>query len=161
MTSRPVVVIGAGNAAFSAALSAREKGAEVIVLERAPKEERGGNTAFVGGALRMICNGVDDIKQLVPNLSADLIERRVVHDNERRDTLLFRRRPTPGDGPATNTGLNTDVWRYDAGAGANFADVSARLVVADDARRAAHAAEAVGVAVVRGDRPGKFADDRS
>jgi tricarballylate dehydrogenase len=75
MTSRPVVVIGAGNAAFSAALSAREKGAEVIVLERAPKEERGGNTAFVGGALRMICNGVDDIKQLVPNLSPDLIER--------------------------------------------------------------------------------------
>ena len=75
MTSKPVVVVGAGNAAFSAALSAREKGAEVIVLERAPMEARGGNTAFVGGALRMICNGADDITKLVPDLAEDLRNR--------------------------------------------------------------------------------------
>jgi tricarballylate dehydrogenase len=39
-----VVVIGGGNAALCAALSAREQGARVIVVERAPREFRGGNS---------------------------------------------------------------------------------------------------------------------
>jgi tricarballylate dehydrogenase len=68
-SSCDVVVVGAGNAAFSAALAACETGAKVVVLERAPVAERGGNTAFVGGALRMVYHGLDDIEQLVPDLS--------------------------------------------------------------------------------------------
>lgn len=64
-----VVVVGAGNAALCAALAAREEGAEVVVLERAPREQRGGNTAFVGGATRMVFSGLDDIEQLVPDLT--------------------------------------------------------------------------------------------
>jgi succinate dehydrogenase/fumarate reductase flavoprotein subunit len=39
-----VVVIGAGNAAFTAALAARRAGCEVVVLEKAPEPFRGGNT---------------------------------------------------------------------------------------------------------------------
>ena len=39
-----VLVIGGGNAALAAALSARENGASVLVLEGAPKEFRGGNS---------------------------------------------------------------------------------------------------------------------
>jgi tricarballylate dehydrogenase len=39
-----VVVVGGGNAALCAALSAREANASVIVLERAPREFRGGNS---------------------------------------------------------------------------------------------------------------------
>jgi tricarballylate dehydrogenase len=39
-----VLVIGGGNAALAAALSARETGASVLVLEGAPKEFRGGNS---------------------------------------------------------------------------------------------------------------------
>jgi len=39
-----VLVIGGGNAALAAALSARESGAGVLVLEGAPKEFRGGNS---------------------------------------------------------------------------------------------------------------------
>lgn len=40
-----VLVIGGGNAALSAALMAREAGATVLLLEAAPKEWRGGNSA--------------------------------------------------------------------------------------------------------------------
>jgi len=39
-----VLVIGGGNAALCAALMAREAGAEVLVLESAPREWRGGNS---------------------------------------------------------------------------------------------------------------------
>lgn len=39
-----VLVIGGGNAALSAALSAREKGAKVLIIERAPEFYRGGNS---------------------------------------------------------------------------------------------------------------------
>ena len=47
-----VVVVGAGNAGICAALSAHEMGARVLVLERAPREERGGNSYFTGGSFR-------------------------------------------------------------------------------------------------------------
>ena len=40
-----VLVIGGGNAALCAALMAREAGASILVLEAAPKEWRGGNSA--------------------------------------------------------------------------------------------------------------------
>jgi tricarballylate dehydrogenase len=51
---RKLVVVGAGIAGLSAALTAREAGASVVVLERAPKEERGGNTRFSNGAIRAV-----------------------------------------------------------------------------------------------------------
>ena len=50
-TERPdVLVVGAGNAALCAAISAHESGARVLMLEAAPFEERGGNSHFTGGA---------------------------------------------------------------------------------------------------------------
>jgi tricarballylate dehydrogenase len=39
-----VLVVGGGNAALSAALSARDQGVKVLVIERAPKFYRGGNS---------------------------------------------------------------------------------------------------------------------
>jgi len=39
-----VVVVGGGNAALCAALTARQAGARVVILERAPREFRGGNS---------------------------------------------------------------------------------------------------------------------
>ena len=64
-----VVVVGAGNAALCAALSAAEQGVSVTVLERAPEAQRGGNSAFSGGAFRVTYDGVEDLKRLVPDLS--------------------------------------------------------------------------------------------
>lgn len=65
-----VIVVGAGNAGLCAALAAREAGARVLVLEKAPEELRGGNTYFTGGLFRFAFNGLDDIVELVPDLSA-------------------------------------------------------------------------------------------
>ncbi len=64
-----VIVVGAGNAALCAALSARERGARVTVLEKAPKDERGGNTYFTGGGFRFPYDGIDDIQRIIPDLS--------------------------------------------------------------------------------------------
>ena len=66
---RHVVVVGAGNAALCAALSAREHGARVTVLEKAPLEERGGNTFFSGGGFRFPFDGIDAIRDLIPDLT--------------------------------------------------------------------------------------------
>ncbi|MPZ88752.1 MAG: FAD-dependent oxidoreductase [Nitriliruptorales bacterium] len=64
-----VIVVGAGNAGMCAALAARENGTRVTVLERAPEPERGGNTAFTAGAMRVVYHSADDILALVPELS--------------------------------------------------------------------------------------------
>ncbi len=68
-----VVVVGGGNAALCAALSAREQGASVLVLERAPLEERGGNTAYTDGLMRVVYDGADDIVALCPDLTEEEI----------------------------------------------------------------------------------------
>ena len=72
--SADVIVVGAGNAAFCAALAAQEAGARVIMLEAAPEEESGGNSRFTAGSIRVVYNGIDDIKTLVPDLTPAEIE---------------------------------------------------------------------------------------
>ena len=73
--SSDVVVVGAGNAAMCAALAAREQDASVIVLERAPEEESGGNTRFTAGAIRFAYNGVADLRELMPDLTEEELAR--------------------------------------------------------------------------------------
>jgi tricarballylate dehydrogenase len=70
-----VLVVGAGNAALAAALAARERGASVVVLERAPEAERGGNSRFTAGAVRTVYNDVDDLRKLIPDLTEQEIAR--------------------------------------------------------------------------------------
>jgi tricarballylate dehydrogenase len=64
-----VIVVGAGNAAFCAALAAAEQGVSVLMLERAPEAEAGGNSRFTAGAFRCVYNGVDDLRALMPDLT--------------------------------------------------------------------------------------------
>jgi tricarballylate dehydrogenase len=67
-----VIVIGAGNAALSAAVSAKENGADkVLVLEKAPRVMRGGNTHWSGGVLRFAFDDPQDIAPLLPGVEND------------------------------------------------------------------------------------------
>lgn len=74
MDACDVLVAGGGNAALCAALAARESGASVMLLERAPREHRGGNSAFTGGAFRIAYDGVDDLVRLMPDLQDDELD---------------------------------------------------------------------------------------
>ncbi|WBL37452.1 FAD-dependent tricarballylate dehydrogenase TcuA [Tepidiforma flava] len=47
-----VLVVGGGIAGLSAALAARQAGARVILIEKAPREHRGGNTRFADAQMR-------------------------------------------------------------------------------------------------------------
>lgn len=69
-----VLVVGAGNAACCAAISAAENGANVVMIEAAPEESRGGNSFFTGGAYRFAFNGAEDILKIYPDISADELE---------------------------------------------------------------------------------------
>ena len=72
-----VIVVGAGNAACCAALAARENGASVIMLEAAPIEDSGGNSRYTGGLMRVVYNNVEDVAQLIPDLTE---EEKKTHD---------------------------------------------------------------------------------
>ena len=50
-------------------LRPREHGVSVLVLERAPEDEAGGNSRFTAGAMRCVYDGVDDLKALMPDLT--------------------------------------------------------------------------------------------
>jgi len=67
-----VIVVGGGNAACAAAVSARENGAKkVLLLEKAPKGQRGGNTHFSGAIFRFVFNHADEIDRFVPDVEEE------------------------------------------------------------------------------------------
>ncbi len=59
MAPADLVVVGCGIAGLAAAVAAQQGGATVTVLERAPQDERGGNTRYTGAWLRM--KSVDEV----------------------------------------------------------------------------------------------------
>lgn len=71
MKKYDVIVVGAGNAALAAAVSAREAGASVVVLEKAPRDMRGGNTHWSGGVLRIAFEKPRDLAPLLPGVEDD------------------------------------------------------------------------------------------
>ncbi len=65
-----VLVVGAGNAAMAAAVAAREQGADVVVLEKAPKSQRGGNSALTVH-MRFPYRGMADLLPLLSDIGED------------------------------------------------------------------------------------------
>lgn len=60
-----VIVIGGGNAGFSAVHAAAERGRRVILLERASEDEAGGNSFYTAGATRMTHDGLADLQSFI------------------------------------------------------------------------------------------------
>ena len=70
-----IIVIGGGSAAFEAAVAAREAGAErVVMLEKAPEAEYGGNARYSGTGFRFVHAGAEEIRQFVPDVDDALFK---------------------------------------------------------------------------------------
>jgi tricarballylate dehydrogenase len=60
-----VIVVGGGNAGFCAAHAAARAGADVLLLEKAPAGEAGGNSFYTAGAFRVAHGGLEAVAPLV------------------------------------------------------------------------------------------------
>lgn len=60
-----VIVVGGGNAGFSAAHAAALRGRSVLLLERGSADMSGGNSFYTAGATRISHNGFDDIAEFI------------------------------------------------------------------------------------------------
>jgi tricarballylate dehydrogenase len=73
-----VAVVGGGSAAFSAAVSAKIHGAtRVVVLEKAPFAQSGGNARYSWTGFRFVNEGAEELRVFLPHLSEE--EFRSVH----------------------------------------------------------------------------------
>ncbi|MGW9403021.1 FAD-dependent tricarballylate dehydrogenase TcuA [Arthrobacter sp. NPDC055585] len=60
-----VLVIGGGNAGFTAAHAAAERGRKVILLEKGTPELSGGNSFYTAGATRIVHGGLEDLRGFI------------------------------------------------------------------------------------------------
>jgi precorrin 3B synthase CobZ len=71
-----ILVVGSGNAGFSAAVSAAQSGAgSVLVIDKCPEEWAGGNSYFTAGAYRIAHTGLDDLLPLINNVSKEQAQK--------------------------------------------------------------------------------------
>ena len=80
-----VIVVGCGIAGLSAAASAAEVGASVVLLERATKEDRGGNTRYTESFWRMKDHDTiaDDFSERLAENAAGYLDPEVTKDYSR------------------------------------------------------------------------------
>ena len=72
---KKVIIVGNGNAALCAGIAALEQGAEVLMLEKAPEAQSGGNSRYTAGAMRFVYNSNDDLIPLLLNPDDERIPR--------------------------------------------------------------------------------------
>src|SRR5262245_24104021 len=69
-----VLVVGSGNAGFSAAISAAQSGAnQVMLIDKCPEEWAGGNSYFTAGAFRTVYYGLGDLLPIVNNAGHEAV----------------------------------------------------------------------------------------
>jgi tricarballylate dehydrogenase len=75
------VVVGCGIAGLAAAVAALQGGATVTILERAPREERGGQTRYTEAYLRMKSETevTDDFEEMFANNGGGYLDPSLVH----------------------------------------------------------------------------------
>ncbi|HEX2827023.1 MAG TPA: FAD-dependent oxidoreductase [Burkholderiales bacterium] len=76
-----VVVVGCGIAGLAAAVAALQGGATVTLLERSPREERGGQTRYTEAYLRMKSEAevTDDFEEMFANNGGGYLDPSLVH----------------------------------------------------------------------------------
>jgi len=116
-----LVVVGKGNAALCAALSAQEQGAKVAVLEAASEDEHGGNSRFAGGVMRFAYSTLEDLRR-VTDISDEEAANSDFGTNTREEFLdvLYRLTSYRTDPDLSeilvNSSLDTMAWLRSKGA---------------------------------------------
>nr|WP_246206125.1 FAD-dependent tricarballylate dehydrogenase TcuA [Propylenella binzhouense] len=92
-----VVVVGGGSAALETAVAARQAGAErVVMVEKAPESESGGNARFSSTGFRFVYSGPDEIRDLVGDMDDETYARIVVPPYTVDDFMADLNRVTEG-----------------------------------------------------------------
>ena len=92
-----VIVIGGGSAAFEAAIAARESGAEdIVMLEKAPEAEYGGNARYSGTGFRFWHGGAEEIRAFLPDLDEEYFNSLQIAPYTREEFLADLERMTLG-----------------------------------------------------------------
>lgn len=64
-----VLVVGGGNAGYSAAIASAQAGAKrVVLIDKCPEDWAGGNSYFTAGAMRIAHDGLEDLLPIVNNV---------------------------------------------------------------------------------------------
>jgi len=92
-----IIVIGGGSAAFEAAVAARQAGAErVVMLEKAPEAEYGGNARYSGTGFRFVHGGGEEIRRFLPDLDDATFASMVIRPYSAEDFMADLDRMTQG-----------------------------------------------------------------
>ncbi|KAI1879199.1 hypothetical protein JX265_002153 [Neoarthrinium moseri] len=96
-----IVIVGAGNAGFSAAISAAEtlnpdSGNRVLLIDKCPEDWAGGNSYFTAGAMRAVHAGLGDVLPLVNNVDANTAKSIDLDPYTREDFIQDLHRVTDG-----------------------------------------------------------------
>jgi tricarballylate dehydrogenase len=95
-TQCDIVVIGGGSAALEAAISASEAGGRVVMLEKAPEQESGGNAQFSHTGFRFVHSGAEELRTFLPDVDEGMFRRMQIPAYGRMDFLTDLERVTQG-----------------------------------------------------------------
>jgi tricarballylate dehydrogenase len=92
-----VIIVGCGSAAFAAAIATKQLGAgKVVMLEKAPEDEFGGNPRWSHSGFRWVQSGADEVREFLPDLSDADFTKAVIKPYRAEDMKGHLTRATRG-----------------------------------------------------------------